>query len=142
VHWKKMLHVASSPIFHHSWPLTPSMFWCLCWDNKVGFTVVGKNVPWNILEVMKLTIGLTFEKLPLVIPQGCHSKCDLNLSLWLQPIDLNYITSYHFDSNSLETICNILQIPHDIYVVINIHCQILNKHNFCTILNWMHLNCI
>jgi hypothetical protein len=66
----------------------------------VRFTVVGKNVPWNVLGVVKLITGLTFKKLPLVIPQGCHSKYDLNLSLWLQPIDLNYIISYNFDSNS------------------------------------------
>jgi hypothetical protein len=25
--------------------LTPSMFWCICWDNKVRFTMVGKIVP-------------------------------------------------------------------------------------------------
>ncbi len=42
---KNALFGASSPTFHRSWPLTPSMFWCICWDNKVRFTMVGKIVP-------------------------------------------------------------------------------------------------
>jgi hypothetical protein len=87
---------------------------------KVWFTMVGKNVPWNILEVVKLTIGLTFEKLPLVIPQGCHSKCDLNLSLlipfiWKQPIStkLNqFDLSKTIESNIIRpnSCCNPIEI--------------------------------
>ncbi len=63
-------------------PMTPLMLWRLHQMNKGGFRVVGNNVSWNALEIIKIDHKCNFNTI---------KNMDLKSSLFMLGLILNFI---------------------------------------------------
>jgi len=81
-------------------PLMPSMFWCFCKVNKAWFMFVGKNLPWNALEEIRINHKSYLQQLASSsTPRQSlqmHFEFELqSLKMCLDPINLVYPTIYY-----------------------------------------------
>ncbi len=97
-------------------PLTPSMLWWFCRINKPWFLIVGKSVPWNTLEVVKINHKsylqhVTTSHTPRQSFKMCFEGEFRTLQKFIEPWDLVEPTSLSSSSDSEDNIYSSTHIP-------------------------------
>ncbi len=93
-------------IFTHL-PLTPSTPWHLHWVNKAWFRVVGKNLAWNALEVVRIIHRSYFQH--LATNGTPKQSLQIHFEFEHQCLDP---TLYVSENDSFNVIlCNVEQLP-------------------------------